>query len=59
MGRVLRARDAAVWTDGLAEMLGQLPTPVDRLALSAQASGERGWEEAFTRFLGRRGVIPR
>ena len=50
MGRVLRARDAAAWTDGLAEMLAQIPTHADRLALSAQASGERGWEEAFSRF---------
>jgi glycosyltransferase involved in cell wall biosynthesis len=50
MGRVLRAREASVWIDGLAEMLAHLPTPQERLALAAQASGERRWDEAFGRF---------
>jgi glycosyltransferase involved in cell wall biosynthesis len=50
MGRVLRARDATAWIDGLAEMLAKLPTQAERLALSAQASGERKWDEAFVRF---------
>jgi glycosyltransferase involved in cell wall biosynthesis len=50
MGRVLRARDATAWTDGLAGMLAQLPTPAERIALSAQASGERKWDAAFARF---------
>ena len=52
MGRVLPARDAAAWIAGLADMLAHLPTPAERLALSAQASGERRWDEAFTRFWG-------
>ena len=54
MGRVLPARDAAAWIDGLAEMLAQLPTPAERLALAAQAAGERRWDEAFARFWARR-----
>jgi glycosyltransferase involved in cell wall biosynthesis len=52
MGRVLRARDAAAWTDGLAEMLAKLPTHAERQALSESASGERKWDEAFGKFWG-------
>lgn len=50
MGRVLRARDAGIWTAGLAEMLAHLPNRAERLALSGQASGERRWDEAFAKF---------
>ena len=50
MGRVLRARDAAAWTDGLAEMLAHLPTRAERLALAAQAVGRAEMGHAFARF---------
>jgi glycosyltransferase involved in cell wall biosynthesis len=50
MGRVLRARDAPAWIDGLAEMLAEPGGKAERLALSAQASGERRWEAAFRQF---------
>jgi glycosyltransferase involved in cell wall biosynthesis len=50
MGRVLKARNAAVWTKGLVEMLEHLPTRAERAALSKLASGERRWDAAFARF---------
>lgn len=50
MGRILRARDAGAWTKGLAEMLANLPSREERIALSALASGERRWDGAFARF---------
>jgi hypothetical protein len=50
MGRVLRARDAAAWIDGLAEMLAEPGGKTERHALSQQASGERRWEAAFRKF---------
>ena len=50
MGRVLPARDAAAWIDGLAEMLAKLPSPEDRAALARQAGSERRWDQAFARF---------
>ena len=50
MGRVLRARDAAAWTQGLADMLAHLPSREERATLSRLASCERRWDEAFARF---------
>jgi glycosyltransferase involved in cell wall biosynthesis len=50
MGRILPARDASAWITGLTQMLAQLPSKEERLALSAQAGGERRWDAAFARF---------
>jgi glycosyltransferase involved in cell wall biosynthesis len=50
MGRILPARDAGVWVDGLADLLARPPTSEDRLALSRQAGTERRWDSAFARF---------
>jgi len=52
MGRVLPARDAAAWVNGLAEMLARLPSPEERQALARQAGGERRWDAAFAKFWG-------
>ena len=37
MGRVLPARDANAWVDGLTEMLGKLPPPEERQVIARQA----------------------
>jgi hypothetical protein len=50
MGRVLPARDAAAWVEGLAEMLRRLPPPEERLVIARQAGGERQWAAAFAKF---------
>jgi len=50
MGRVLPARDAVAWVTGLAQMLAQLPSAEERVALALQAGSERRWDEAFARF---------
>jgi glycosyltransferase involved in cell wall biosynthesis len=50
MGRVLPARDAGAWIEGLAEMLARLPQPEERQIIARQAGGERQWASAFTRF---------
>ena len=50
MGRVLPARNAAAWVDGLAQMLAKLPTPEERRALAKMAGSERRWDSAFARF---------
>lgn len=50
MGRVLPARDAEAWAQGVAGMIDKLPTPAERLALSRQAGQERCWDDAFARF---------
>jgi glycosyltransferase involved in cell wall biosynthesis len=50
MGRVLPARDAGAWVDGLAAMLAEKPTPEDRRALASLAGSERRWDEAFRKF---------
>jgi glycosyltransferase involved in cell wall biosynthesis/predicted metal-dependent phosphoesterase TrpH len=52
MGRVLPARNAAAWTEGLAAMLAHPRTDAERKALAAQAATERRWDDAFTRFWG-------
>ncbi len=50
MGRVLAARDAGAWVEGLAEMLGKLPQREEREAIARQAGGERQWATAFAKF---------
>jgi glycosyltransferase involved in cell wall biosynthesis len=50
MGRVLPARDASAWTEGLAQMLAKPPGPEERRTLAQQAGGERRWDRAFARF---------
>lgn len=50
MGRVLPARDATAWVNGLAEMLARPPTREERQGLAKQAGSERRWESAFARF---------
>jgi glycosyltransferase involved in cell wall biosynthesis len=49
MGRVLPARDASAWVEGLAQMLALLPSAEARLALARQAGSERRWDSAFAR----------
>jgi len=49
MGRVLPARDAAAWVNGLAEMLSKPRTSEDRLALANQAGTDRRWNSAFAK----------
>jgi glycosyltransferase involved in cell wall biosynthesis len=50
MGRVLPARDATAWINGLAEMLAEPRTMENRKALAEQAGSDRRWNSAFTRF---------
>ena len=50
MGRVLPARDATAWVEGLALMLARLPSAEERHALARQAGSERRWDSAFSRF---------
>jgi glycosyltransferase involved in cell wall biosynthesis len=50
MGRVLPARNAPAWAEGLAEMLAKPLTTEARSALALQAGSERRWESAFSRF---------
>ncbi len=50
MGRVLPARDATAWVEGLAEMLAKLPPPEERQVIARQAGGERQWASAFAKF---------
>jgi glycosyltransferase involved in cell wall biosynthesis len=50
MGRVLPARDAAAWVEGLAQMLAKPLSVEERLALAKQAGSERRWDLAFARF---------
>jgi glycosyltransferase involved in cell wall biosynthesis len=47
MGRVLPARDASAWIDGLAQMLAKPLSQPDRLAVSRLAGSERRWDKAF------------
>jgi len=47
MGRVLPARDAAAWIDGLAQMLAKPLSMAERHTLAAQAGSERRWDRAF------------
>lgn len=50
MGRILPARDASAWIEGLSEMLAKPLSAEERLALSRQAGSERRWDSAFARF---------
>ena len=50
MGRILPARDAAAWVEGLAEMLAKPLSAEEHLALARQAGSERRWDSAFTKF---------
>jgi glycosyltransferase involved in cell wall biosynthesis len=50
MGRVLPARQAPAWIDGLAEMLADLPPADERKTIARQAGGERQWARAFATF---------
>src|SRR5271154_4664842 len=50
MGRVLPARDAAAWVEGLVEMLAKRPSAGEREAIARQAGGERQWAGAFAKF---------
>jgi glycosyltransferase involved in cell wall biosynthesis len=49
MGRVLPARDATAWVEGLAEMLRQLPPPEERQLIARQTGTERKWDQAFAK----------
>ena len=50
MGRVLPARDASAWVEGLAEMVAKPPAPAERQVIARQAGGERQWASAFAKF---------
>jgi glycosyltransferase involved in cell wall biosynthesis len=49
MGRVLPARNASAWIDGLSEMLAKPPSPQERQSLATQAGSERRWDSAFAK----------
>jgi glycosyltransferase involved in cell wall biosynthesis len=49
MGRVIPARDAGAWIDGLAAMLSQDVSIEERQAIARAAGVERRWEQAFAR----------
>jgi len=50
MGRVLPARDASAWVEGLAQMLAK-PLPLEeRQIVARQAGSERLWGSAFAKF---------
>jgi glycosyltransferase involved in cell wall biosynthesis len=49
MGRVLPARDANAWVDGLTEMLAHLLTPEEHQAVARQAGTDRKWDIAFAK----------
>jgi glycosyltransferase involved in cell wall biosynthesis len=49
MGRVLPARNAAAWIEGLAQMLAKPLSRQERESLAAQAGSERRWDSAFQR----------
>jgi glycosyltransferase involved in cell wall biosynthesis/predicted metal-dependent phosphoesterase TrpH len=49
MGRVLPARDASAWIDGLTEMIRKLPTADERLTIASQAGSDRKWDIAFAK----------
>ena len=49
MGRVLPARDATAWVEGLTEMLATLPTADERQAVARQAGSDRKWDIAFAK----------
>jgi glycosyltransferase involved in cell wall biosynthesis len=49
MGRVLPARNAQAWIDGLAEMLAKLPPPEERQLIARQTGSERKWDRAFAK----------
>jgi glycosyltransferase involved in cell wall biosynthesis len=50
MGRVLPARNAAAWVEGLAQMLARPLSVSERQALAEMAGSERRWGNAFARF---------
>jgi glycosyltransferase involved in cell wall biosynthesis len=50
MGRVLPARDAQAWVEGLAAMVAQPVPPEERQLIARQAGSELRWENAFARF---------
>ncbi len=50
MGRVLPARDAAAWVEGLAQMLAKPLSPEERQVVARQAGSERRWDSAFAQF---------
>jgi glycosyltransferase involved in cell wall biosynthesis len=49
MGRVLPARDATAWVDGLAEMLAKPLTTGERASVSRLAGSDRRWNSAFAK----------
>jgi glycosyltransferase involved in cell wall biosynthesis len=49
MGRVLPARNASAWIDGLTQMLAKPPSTQERRQLAAQAGSERRWDSAFAK----------
>jgi hypothetical protein len=49
MGRVLPARNASAWIEGLTEMMAKLPTNDERLTVARQAGGDRKWDIAFAK----------
>jgi len=50
MGRVLPARDASAWIEGLAQMLAKPLSAEERLGVARQAGSERRWDSAFAKF---------
>jgi glycosyltransferase involved in cell wall biosynthesis len=50
MGRVLPARDAEAWIEGLTGMMARPPQPEERQIIARQAGGERQWASAFAKF---------
>jgi glycosyltransferase involved in cell wall biosynthesis len=49
MGRILPARDAAAWVDGLSQMLAKPRSAQERQTFAAQAGSERRWGSAFAK----------
>ena len=50
MGRVLPARNAPAWVEGLAQMLAEPLSAEEHHLLAQQAGNERRWDSAFARF---------
>lgn len=50
MGRILPARDASAWVEGLSQMLALPRSMEERHALARQVGSDRRWDSAFARF---------
>ena len=59
MGRVLPARDASAWVEGLTQMLAQPLSMDERQSVARQAGSKRRWDSAFRAVLGGRSLSKR